>query len=162
MTCNSLSTWIQPVTSDVNMWSSLIYNTSARQVRHECDTNAIQVEGVQHEWDTSNTSPTQTARVRHDCYTNDTSVTRVKNIDFDNDTRKNIFSHPYIYYMASERSQGDEQLHSKNYLLKMPCSHAKMRLKSAPQKLNFLMAKDISKCYTLDCSCTLMSLRIPV
>ena len=86
------------------------------------------------------------------------SVTRVKNVDFDNDTSKNIFSHPYIYYMASERLQGEEQLHSKDYLLEMPRSHAKMRLKSAPQKLNFLMAKAISKRCTLDysckCSCT--------
>ena len=32
-------------------------------------------------------------------------------------------------------------------------SHAKMHLKSAPQKLNFVMAKAISKSYTLDCSC---------
>ena len=63
--------------------------------------------------------------------------------------------------MASERLQGDEQLHSKNYFLEMPRSHAKMRLKSALQKLNFLMAKDISKSYTLDCSCTLMPLRVP-
>ena len=46
-----------------------------------------------------------------------------------------MFSHPSIYYMASERLQGEEQLHSKNYLLEMPRSHAKMRLKSAPQKL---------------------------
>ena len=67
----------------------------------------------------------------------------------------------YIYYMASESLQEDEQLHSKNYVLEMPRSHAKMRLKSAPQKLSFLMAKDISKSYTLDCSCTLMPLRIP-
>ena len=52
--------------------------------------------------------------------------------------------------MTSERLQGEEQFHSKNYLLEMPRSHAKMRLKSAPQKLNFLMAKDISKSYTLD------------
>ena len=63
--------------------------------------------------------------------------------------------------MASERLQVDEQLHSKNYLLEMPHSHARMRLKSAPQKLNFSMAKDISKSYTLDCSCTLMPLRVP-
>ena len=62
--------------------------------------------------------------------------------------------------MTSKRLQGDEQLHSKNYLLEMPRSHAKMRLKSAPQKLSFLMAKDISKSYTLDCSCTLMPHRI--
>ena len=51
--------------------------------------------------------------------------------------------------MTSERLQGEEQFHSKNYLLEMPRSHAKIRLKSAPQKLNFLMAKDISKSYTL-------------
>ena len=55
---------------------------------------------MQHECDTSDTSET---RVRHECYTNETSATRVKNFDFDNDTSKNIFSHPYIYYMASEK-----------------------------------------------------------
>ena len=63
--------------------------------------------------------------------------------------------------MAGERLQGDEQLHSKNYLLEMPHSHARMRLKSAPQKLNFSMAKDISKSYTLDCSCTLIPSCVP-
>ena len=55
--------------------------------------------------------------------------------------------------MASERLQGEEQFHSKNYLLEMPCFHAKMRLKSAPQKLDLLMTKAISKSCTLDCSC---------
>ena len=40
----------------------------------------------------------------------------------------------------------------KNYLLEMPYYHAKMRLKSAPQKLNFVIAKAISESYTLDCS----------
>ena len=90
--------------------------------------------------------------MRHKCYTNDTNATRVKNVDFDNDTSKNIFSHPYIYFMASERLQGEKQVHSKNYLLEMPRFHAKMRLKSAPQKLNFLMEKATSKSCTLDCS----------
>ena len=47
--------------------------------------------------------------------------------------------------MASERLQGEEQLHSKNYFLEMPLSHAKIHLASALQKLNILMAKDISK-----------------
>ena len=46
----------------------------------------------------------------------------------------------------------------KNYPLEMPCSHAKIHLKSAPKKLNFVMAKPISDNYTLDrsckCSCT--------
>ena len=55
--------------------------------------------------------------------------------------------------MANERLQGEERIHSKNYLLEIPRSHARKHLKSAPQKLNFVMAKAISKSYTLDCSC---------
>ena len=82
----------------------------------------------------SNTSVTQ---MQHKCYTNDISATRVKNSDFDNDMSKNIFPHPYIYYMASERLQEEKQFYSKNYNLEMLRFHAKMRLKSAPQKLNF-------------------------
>ena len=85
----------------------------------------------------------------------------MENFDFDNDTSKNIFSQPYIYYMASKRLQGEEQFDSKNNLLEMPHSHAKMRLKSAPQRLNFLMTKDASKRYSLDCSLTLMTLHAP-
>ena len=50
--------------------------------------------------------------------------------------------------MAGETLQGEEQFHSKNFLLEMPCSYAKMSLKSAPQKLSFVMAKAISKLYT--------------
>ena len=69
----------------------------------------------------------------------------MKNFGFDNDMRKNIFSHPYIYFLASERLQGYEQFHSKNYLLEMPRFHDKMRLKSVSHKLKFLMAKNISK-----------------
>ena len=76
---------------------------------------------------------------------NHISATQVKNFDFDKDTGKNIFSHPYIYYIASERLQGEEQLHIKNYLWEMSRFHAKIRLKSAPKKLNILLAKAISK-----------------
>ena len=76
----------------------------------------------------------------------------MKNFDFDNGKSKNIFQHPYSYYVTSERLQGEEQFHSKNYLLEMPRFHAKMRLKSAPQKLNFLMEKATSKSCTLDYS----------
>ena len=50
--------------------------------------------------------------------------------------------------MVSERLQGEGQFHTKNYLLEISRFHAKMRLKSAPQKLNILMAKAISKSYT--------------
>ena len=112
--------------------SSPIYNTSARGKPHECDTN--------------NTSTTK-------CDTSATLTTRVKIFDFDNDTSKNILLHPYIYYMASERLQGEKQLQFKNYLLEMSRFHAKMRLKSAPQKPNILIKKAISKRCTLDCSC---------
>ena len=80
---------------------------------------------------------------RHQCYTNDASAIRVKNFDFDSYTSKNLFLHPYIYYMANERLQGEEQFHSKIYLLEMSSFHAKRRLKSAPQKLDFLMTKAI-------------------
>ena len=92
---------------------------------HECNTNATLPTRVKQVRDTSDTSATQ---VWHECYTNDTSEARVKNIDFDNDAGKNIFSHLYIFYMASERLQGEEQFHSKNYLLEMSRFYAKMRL----------------------------------
>ena len=72
-------------------------------------------------------SATLATRVRHEERTSDMTATRVKNSDFDNDTSKNIFSHLYIYYMASERLQGEEQIHTKNYLLEMSHFHAKMR-----------------------------------
>ena len=65
---------------------------------------------------------------------------------------ENIFSRPYIYHKASERLQGEEHFHSKNYLLELPCSHAKMHLESALQKQNLAIAKAVSKSYTLDCS----------
>ena len=55
--------------------------------------------------------------------------------------------------MANERLQGEEQFHSKNYLLHMHRSDAKMHLKSVPQKLKFVIAEAISKNHTLDCSC---------
>ena len=61
-----------------------------------------------------------------------------------------MLSHPYISYMANERLQEEEQFHSKNYLLEMRRSDAKMHLKSAPQKLNSVMTKATSKSYTLD------------
>ena len=118
---------------------------------------------MQHERDECNMSETRATPVQHKCYTNDTSATRVlherqecntsENFDFDNYTSKNIFSHPYIHLMVSERLQREEQFHSKNYLLEMPHSHAKIRLKSAPQKLNFLTAKAIFKSCPIDCSC---------
>ena len=53
---------------------------------------------------------------------------------------------------ATWHMKGEEQFLSKNNFVEIPRSHAKMHLKSAPQKLNFIMAKAISKCYTIGCS----------
>ena len=69
----------------------------------------------------------------------------MKNFDFHNGTCKTIFSHPHIYYVASERIQGEEQFHSNTISLETIHSHSKMRLTSAPRKLKFLMAKAISQ-----------------
>ena len=67
--------------------------------------------------DTSDTIVTQSTREQHEWHGCHTSATRVKSFDFDNDTSENMFSHPYISYMTNERLQGEEQFHSKNYLL---------------------------------------------
>ena len=40
--------------------------------------------------------------------------------------------------MSYERLHGEEQFCSKNYFLEMTPSHAKMCLKSASEKLNFV------------------------
>ena len=117
------------------------------------DASATQTKRVRLEQRECMTSATRTTTVQQECYTNDTSAIQVKNFSFDNDTTENMFSHPYISYMANERIQGEEQFHSRSYLLEMPCSHVKIRFKSAPQKLNFVMAKAISKSYIIDCSC---------
>ena len=101
--------------------------------------------------DTSDKSATRATRARYKWHMSDASATRVRHECDTSATR--MTRDPYIYYMASERLQGEKQFHSKNYLLEMPCSHAKMHLKSAPQKLNFLMEKATSKSCSLDCSC---------
>ena len=46
--------------------------------------------------------------------------------------------------MVNDRLEEEEKFHSKHYLLEIPGSHAKMCLKSTPQKLNFATAKAIS------------------
>ena len=47
--------------------------------------------------------------------------------------------------MSYERLHDEEKFRSEKYLLEMTPSHAKMRLKSAPEKLNFVMAKPYEK-----------------
>ena len=64
--------------------------------------------------DTNNTSATRVRQKQRECYTNNTSATLVKNFDFNNDSGENIFPDPYISYIANERLQGEEKVHSKN------------------------------------------------
>ena len=83
--------------------SRLIYNRSARHERHQCNTNNTSETRATRMQQKCHTNATRTTRVQHECNTNGSSATRVKNFDFDNDASKKIFSHPYTYYMASER-----------------------------------------------------------
>ena len=111
----------------VKLLLSFLWLLVYSNLQHECKTRAMQERHKRHEWDTN---ATQTIRLRYECYTNDTSATRVKKFDFDNDTSENIFSNLYIYYKVSERLQGEELFHSNNHILEMPCSYAKLYLKS--------------------------------
>ena len=54
--------------------------------------------------------------------------------------------------MSNKRLQKEELFWSQNQVLEVPLSHAKMRLKSTPHTVNFLMAKSIQQHYTLNCS----------
>ena len=49
-------------------------------------------------------SATQALHERHEC---DTGWTPVKNFDFVSGMSENIFSHPYISYIANKRLQGE-------------------------------------------------------
>ena len=62
--------------------------------------------------------------------------------------KENILSQPCISYIANETLQGEEEFNSKNYFLEMLFFHAQILLKSAPQKLNFIMRKAKSTDYT--------------
>ena len=126
---------------------------STRCKWQEFNTSVTGTTRVWHKQHICNTSATRMTQMWNECDTNNMSATRVKNFDFDNDTSENIFSHHYISCIAYEKLQGEEQSHARSYLFEMLRSHAKMRLKSVPQKLNFVMAKAISKSYTLDHSC---------
>ena len=126
--------------------SSLIYNTSARHVRHECDTSDTNTTPVWHKWDTSATRMTQ---VRHEWKILILITTLVK-----------TYFHTLIFTIWHVKDCKEGNNFILGTLLEIPRFHVKMRLKSAPQKINFLMAKAISKRCTLDCSykypCTLL------
>ena len=47
--------------------------------------------------------------------------------------------------MANEKLQGEEQYHSKNYLLEMPCSHAKSAFEKCTVKPELCNRKNYIK-----------------
>ena len=105
-----------------NLRSSLTYNTSETLMRHE-----------QQECDTSDTLTTW---ARHECYTNDTSATRVKNFNFVT-TRVKTYFHNLLFTIWQLKDYKERT----NFILRTAfwkCIFS-MRLKGAPQKLNFLM-----------------------
>ena len=107
---------------------------------------------VWHEQYECNTSNTSAAQVRHESDTNDTSATWVKNFDFQNETRENMFSHPTlaIWQMKDYKERNNIILKTTFWQCLIPTPK---NVQSAPQILNFVIAKAISKRYTLNCSC---------
>ena len=60
-----------------------------------------------------------------------------------------MFLHPYISYIANEKLQGEEQFHSKNYLLEMPCPHVENVFEKGTIKIELCNGKRyIKKLYT--------------
>ena len=134
------------------------------------DTSATRATQVQHQCDTSNTSPT---RVRHEWHECDTSATRTIWVRYEWKILILITTHifgkykgvkTYFYTLIFTIWQVKDYRVGNSFIqgtIFWKCLfYAKIRLKSAPQKLNFLMAKAISKRCTLDCSCKQMPFRV--
>ena len=114
-----------PDTSDTS-------GTREIRMRHERDTSDTSVTQVQHECYTKDTSATRVLHGRHECHTSEKILISIT---------KNIFLHSYIYYMASERLQGEEQFHFKYYLLKCLISTAKTELCNGKSYIKKLYTK---------------------
>ena len=90
---------------------------------------------MRHEQHQRDKSETKMTGVQHECETSESGATYVEN--FNKDTTENVFLHHYISYMTNERLQEEQRYHSKNCVLEILCSYAKMSSTSALQKLNF-------------------------
>ena len=127
----------------------MIYAFLNRSFPHDLSTRAFRHER------------TSTTRVRHKRHMNDTSAIRAlhkrhewKILILITTRVKTYFHNPAFTIRQVKDYKERSNFNSKNYLFEMPCSHAKVRLKSATQKLNFVMAFiHYIVLYTLDCSC---------
>ena len=127
--------------------SSLIYNMSARHERNECDT--------------SNTSATQVRHIRHECDTSATWVWRQWKMLILIMTRVKTYFHTPTFTIWQVKDYKD----TNNFILRtifwkclIPMQNSFKKCTTKTENFN---GKDISKSCTLDCSCTLMPLRVP-
>ena len=120
--------------------------TLATRMWHECETSSTRPTQVRHEQHDCNTSVTW---VRHKCDTSAAQVRQEWKILVVITTRVKTYCHTPIFTIW----QVKDYKQSNNFILRTKFWKCPVRLKSTPQKLNFLMAKAISKSYTLHCSC---------
>ena len=127
------------------LWSSIPYNTSARHKQHERNTSDTSVTRLWHKWDSYNRNATWVLHERRECDTSQKSLILITT------WVKTYFHTPILAIWQMKYCKK-----SNNFLLRTilwKCLVFKISLKIAPQKLNFVMGKAISKCYTLDYSC---------
>ena len=111
---------------------------------------------VQLKWQTSDTSATWVRQKQHNFNTSVIRTTRLRhewNIFILITTRVKTYFHTPIldmWWMKYFKERNNFILGTP--LLEISPSHPKMRLKSAPQKLKFVMAESILKSYKLDYS----------
>ena len=133
--------------------SSLISNTSATRatrMQQEYDTRNTIATRVIHEQHECDTSATRVLHKWHECDSSAARTARVKNLDFVTTGVKTCF-HTLIFTIWHAKDY-KEKSNFKNYFLEISLFHVKMRLKSEPQKLIFLMEKATSKSCTPHCS----------
>ena len=121
-------------------------NTSSKRARHkqhECDTSETR---VIHEWHECDTSATRVLHEQHQCYASEKILVLIT-----------IRVKRYFHIPTFTIWQVKDYKERNNFILSITFKNAsfscQMRLKIAPQKLNFVMVKTILKSYSLNCRC---------
>ena len=119
---------------------------------HTNETSAIRTARVQHECDTSDTSATRVLHVRRECDTSTTRTTRERHkrefLILITTRVKTYFHIPIlaVWQMKDYKERINFILRNTSF----PCQNA---FEKCITKMNFVMAKAISKSYTLHCRC---------
>ena len=112
---------------------------------HDCNTSNTIATRVRKEQHGCDTSATRVLHQRHECDTNEILILIT--------TRVKTYFHIPIFSMWQVKDYKERNNFILSTTFGTALSNATMRLKSAPQKLNFVMVKAKTKSYTLDCSC---------